>query len=75
MLMEVVLDATLSPHGHLLLPRFCYHVEFPRGPLSVTDPPPTQNSEMCSNAQVVLFLTVHRGMLMFPCSQWKHSGR
>lgn len=63
---KIKLDVTWSLDGHLLLPEFCDHVVFPRGPLS-------QNSAKISKC--FLFWTVHKGMLTFPRSQWKHSGR
>lgn len=44
MLDKIMLNVTLNPEGRILLPGFCHHVAFPRGPLSVMDLPSTQNS-------------------------------
>lgn len=41
---KIMLNVTLNPEGHILLPGFCHRVAFPRGPLSVMDMPSTQNS-------------------------------
>lgn len=55
---SIMLDGTWSLDGHIMLPELCDHVVFARGPLSVTDPLPTQNSN--NKSRWFLFWTVHK---------------